>query len=67
MRAFVAGAGHFHHQIWAKGCEAPALLGGKSEPAIETHQGGLGAEHGVVRWTEPVELSNAFQVVPDRA
>ena len=51
--AFVAGTGttgarELHHQIGAEGSETAALLGAEGLPAIEGHQRGIGAEHGVV-------------------
>ena len=51
-RAFVAVARKFYHQFGPERGEAAALLGGEGLPAIETHQGGIGAEHGVVGQAE---------------
>lgn len=46
--------------------EAGALLGSENVPAIETHQGGAGDEHGADRQTEAsVGQPNAFQVRAD--
>ncbi len=50
--AGVAGARELNHQIGAEGRKAATLVGGEGLPAVDSHEGDIGAEPGAIRQAE---------------
>ena len=47
-RAFVAGAGQFHHQVWAEGRETTALLRREPQPSVQPQHRSVRAQYGAI-------------------